>query len=180
MVARQPYYLFLESIVNYFFCKVSAVFMSGLDTGKVFDRVNHYSLFISLINNNIPLLHLHIIIYWHLNFKGCERWNGFTLSLLEIRSGIRQGRINSPGYFNTFINDLIVKLHIIDYGCYIANIFCGCILFADDILLLSVSLSKLQSMLDLCMEFAVENDIKFYHLKSHLFSGGTSNGCRIA
>ena len=47
--------------------------------------------------------------------------------------------------------------------------FCGCLLFDYDNLLLSVSFNKLYCMLDLCMEFAVENDTKFNHLKSHRF-----------
>jgi hypothetical protein len=53
-----------------------------------------------------------------------------------------------------------------------SNIFCGCILFADDILLLSASLHKLQFMLDICTEFAVYNDMKFNCVKSHLFQVG--------
>ena len=101
--------------------------------------------------------------------------------MFEIKSGIKQDGLNSPSCFIIFINNLIVKLRISGYGCYIAGMFCECLLFADDILLLSASPSKRQRMLDLCMEFAVINDMKFNHLKAHLnFSGRISNGCRIA
>jgi hypothetical protein len=54
------------------------------------------------------------------------------------------------------------------------DIFCGCIFFADDILLLSGSLRQLQMMLDICVNFANDNDIKFNHSKSHLFQVGLS------
>ena len=39
---------------------------------------------------------------------------------------------------------------------------------------MSASLHKLQLMLDICVEFAVCNDVKFNHLKSHLFQIGLS------
>ena len=171
--------LSLESIVNYYTCRGSSVFVSALDASKAFDRVNHYSLFISLININIPLPYLRIIIYWHLHLKGCVRWDGLLSGMFEIKSGIRQGGINSPGFFNIFINSLIVKLRMSGYGCYIADLFCGCILFADDILLLSASLGKLQCILDLCMEFADDNDMKFNHLKSHLFQVGLATDVEL-
>ena len=52
--------------------------MSALSANKALDRVNNYSLLISLINYNISLPYLRIIIYWRLNLKGCIHWNGFT------------------------------------------------------------------------------------------------------
>ncbi len=166
--------LSVECIINYFNSRGSPVYMSALDASKAFDRVNHYSLFISLMNIRIPLPYLRIIIYWHLHLKGLVRWNGSFSCMFEIKSGIRQGGINSPGFFNIFINDLICKLRTSGYGCYISDIFCGCILFADDIILMSASLHKLQLMLNVCNEFAMGNDMKFNHLKSHLFQIGLS------
>ena len=112
-----------ECIVNYFTSRGSSIYMSALDASKAFDRVNHYSLFISLMNIKIPLPHLQIIVYWHLHLKGLVRWNGCFSCTFEIKSGIRQGGINSPGFFNVFINELIVKLRYSGYGCYISDIF---------------------------------------------------------
>ena len=115
--------LSVECIVNYFTSRDSPVYMSALDASKAFDKVNHYSLFISLMNIKIPLPYLRIIVYWHLHLKGLVRWNGCFSCIFEIKSGIRQGGINSPGFFNVFINDLIVKLRYSGYGCYIFDIF---------------------------------------------------------
>ena len=102
--------LSVECIVNYFTSRGSPVYMAALDASKAFDKVNHYSLFISIMNIKIPLPHLRIIVYWHLHLKGSVRWNGCFSYIFDIKSGIRQGGINSPGFFNVFINDLIVKL----------------------------------------------------------------------
>jgi hypothetical protein len=171
--------LSVDCIVNYFTSRGSAVFMAALDASKAFDRVNHYSLFIALMRNGIPLLYLRVIIYWHLHLSGLVRWAGCFSHSFVIKSGIRQGGINSPGYFNIFINELIVKLRESGFGCYIADVFCGCMFFADDILLISASLLMLQSMLDICVDFAVNNDLKFNHTKSHLFQIGLQSAVML-
>ena len=151
------------------------MYMAALDGGsKAFDRVNHYSLFMALMKLETPLPYLNVIIHWHLRLFGLVRWCGCFSKVFEIKSGIRQGGISSPSYFNVFINDLIVKLRKCGLGCFVCNIFCGCMLFADDILLLSGSLSHLQLMLDICVNFADNNDIMFNHKKSNLFQIGLS------
>ena len=45
-------------------------------------------------------------------------------------------------------------------------------IFADDILLLLASLCRLQLMLNIFVEFSVENYVKFNQLNSHLFQCG--------
>ena len=85
-----------------------------------------------------------------------------------------QGGINSPDFFNIFINGLIVKLRNSNLGCYIADIYCGCLFFADDILFLSASFKLYQLMLDLCTDFAKAIDLKFHNIKSHLLQIGLS------
>ena len=140
--------------------------MATLDASKAFDRVNHFSLFIALMKNNVPIPFLIVIIHWHLNSRGLVRWCGQYSDIFFIKSGIRQGGVNSSMFFNIFINELIVQLS--SSGCYISDMFCGCIFFTDDILLLSASLCKLQLLLTICVYFATENDIKFNHLKSHV------------
>jgi hypothetical protein len=57
-------------------------------------------------------------------------------------------------------------------GCHVGALFAGCILFADDLLLLSSSVVKLQLMLNICDEYGFEFDIKFNTSKSHLLQIG--------
>ena len=68
--------------------------------------------------------------------------------------------------FNLYIRDLVYKLR--DKGCYICNQLAGCILFADNILLLSGSLVQLETMLAICYEYGIEMDISFNTAKCHL------------
>jgi len=50
--------------------------------------------------------------------------------------------------------------------CKLFDIFHGCLLYADDILLLSHTVNGMQEMLDICDEFACKFDMKFNTTKS--------------
>jgi hypothetical protein len=45
----------------------------------------------------------------------------------------------SPALFNLFINVFIVHLRQLQIGCCIKSLFIGCLLYADDMILLSPS-----------------------------------------
>ena len=48
----------------------------------------------------------------------------------------------------------IMHLKCQGIGCFVSSLFIGCLLYADDILLLSPSVAGLQNMLDCCSELA--------------------------
>jgi len=68
--------------------------------------------------------------------------------------------------FNIYVDDLTVSLEHSANGCYVSGNFLGCIMYADDLLLLSASVSGLQNMLDICYSYGVDNYITFNHKKS--------------
>ena len=74
--------------------------------------------------------------------------------------------------FNLYVNELIVKLQESGYGCKLWVVFAGSILYADDILLISSSLIKLQVMLEICFYFRYDNDLLFNAKKSAYFAFG--------
>ena len=49
--------------------------------------------------------------------------------------------------FNLYIDDIINALVRSDLGCHIGHCYIGCLVYADDIILLSASLLKLQKCL---------------------------------
>ena len=57
-------------------------------------------------------------MHWHLKLRGYVLWCGRLSSSFYVKSGVRQGGINSPWFFNFYINDLIVTLRNSGYGCY--------------------------------------------------------------
>jgi len=71
----------------------------------------------------------------------------------------RQGGVLSPVLFSICIDDLITQLY--GYGAHIGSLYLGCILYADDITLLSGSCRGMQIMLDVCTEYGHIWDIQF-------------------
>ena len=68
--------------------------------------------------------------------------------------------------FNVFINKMIVKLKLNRIGCSIGSSFLGCVMYADNIILLSSSVAGLQGMLDICFETCIDLHLKFNCNKS--------------
>ena len=69
---------------------------------------------------------------------------------LFVYSGVRQGGILSPLLFNVYVDGILTALRDSKYGCHLRNVYLGCIMYADDLLLLLASVSELQLMLDTC------------------------------
>jgi len=69
--------------------------------------------------------------------------------------------------FSVFINVFILELRKLKIGCHICEIFLECMLYADDIILLSPSVKGLQLMLDKCFEISCNVALQFNAQKCH-------------
>ena len=82
--------------------------------------------------------------------------------------------------FNIYVDDLTVSLEHSANGCYVSGNFLGCIMYADDLLLLSASVSGLQNMLDICYSYGVDNYITVNHKKSVCVMAGYNRPKSVA
>ena len=167
--------LTVRAVIDYYNNQDTPVYVASLDASKAFDKINHYGLFIRLMQRGAPLPILNVLINWHLRLSGVIKWGDAISEKVRFLSGIRQGGILSGMCFNIYVNPLITKLRESGYGCKLLNEFVGCILYADDILLVSASLFKLQCMLSICNEFGIEWQISFNCKKSHLCAFGVKS-----
>ena len=72
----------------------------------------------------------------------------------------------SPALFTVFVNMFIVKMRELNARCCVNGTFVGCIMYADNLIVLSASLSGLQSLLDCCYQVSFTLMLKFNCLKS--------------
>lgn len=167
-------------LLNYFNNKGSDVFVAFMDCTKAFDRLSHFGLFIKLIERGIPLCLLLIIIFWHLNMKGRVKWGNSYSEPFIIPLGTKQGGISSPGYFSLYVNDLILLLRKSGVGCHLIKWFIGCILFADDITLISLTRAGLQRMMDICVAYCNKFCLQFNPKKSKCMVFGKDYKAHVA
>ena len=151
--------LTLKTLIDKAFKSRKYLYVCFVDLSKAFDTVNRLHLFNKLKMYNINGLFLNIIE---------DMYNGLICSV-KTREGlsvnfntnvaVKHGCILSPTLFSLYLNDLCKQF---DSSC--DNVILGdrefaCLMYADDIVLLSNSSEGLQNLLDKFNSFCVKWDL---------------------
>jgi len=67
-----------------------------------------------------------------------------------VLCGVRQGGVLSFALFALYVDDLVSQLKDSGYGIHVGSLFVGCVLYADDIVLLSAFCDGLQKLVNIC------------------------------
>jgi len=68
-----------------------------------------------------------------------------------------------------YVNDMIQTLCDKSLKCYVGDVYCGCVMYADELIPVSASVNLLQRVIDTCCEEAVYLDIKFNAVLHEVF-----------
>ena len=140
----------LRKVVDHFVNQNTTVNICTLDLSKAFDKMNHHALFLKLIERNIPVMLLRLIEFWFENAQTCVRWDSFQSVYFSLQSGVRQGGVLSPYLFALYIDTVICNLISCKIGCHIRLSNLSILVYADDIILISPSVTALQHLLTRC------------------------------
>lgn len=125
-----------------------------IDLKKAFDSVWRLGLLYKIIkNDNIGLKLYNIIKDMYKQTEASVKVGENLSNYVSIDRGVKQGDSLSPNLFNIYINDLP---DIFDKSCQpvtIDKLTISCLMFADDILLLSESAEGLQNALNKVAEY---------------------------
>ena len=158
-----PYVLHVVNQLSEGGCTVT---LCALDISKAFDRVNFYGLLNLLMDRAFPKCMINLLLDWLTKGVECVRWAGSISTSFHIFAGVRQGGLLSPMLFAVYMDNLISRLRASGLGCNLHGVYYGCLVYADDVMLISRSVTVMQRMLAICDMFAVDLDVKFNTVKS--------------
>ena len=167
-------FTFRES-VRYFTSRGSNVFCVSLDANKAFDRVLHSGLYVKLLQRGVHINFVKILQYWYSRQVCAVMWNSIIGDTFRILCGVRQGGVLSPILFSLYVDGVINNLRRSGCGLHIGTFFVGCIVYADDIVLLSCSCHGIQRLVDICVKYGELWDLQFNTRKTQCITFGGSN-----
>ena len=138
----------------------------ALDLSKAYDRVQYYKLFRKLLERGLPEGVVRLLVTWYSSQTMQIKWNNQTSEAFGVTNGVRQGSVLSPCLFNVYVDDLLNQLCTSGCGAKVANVYAGCLTYADDIVLVSPTVISLQRMIDICETYANNNGLIFNEKKS--------------
>ena len=152
---------YFYSTVKYFRNKHSNAYFCSLDATKAFDRINYFYLLSCLCDHGLPFNLIQVFHSWLRNMKSCVSWGNEYSEFFNVLSSIQQGSLLGPKFFNLVIDKLVELLENNKLDCHVGGEFAGAFAYADDLLVLSSSVTQLQCILKLCCNFGKECHLNF-------------------
>ena len=153
--------LVYHEIINHYMSNNSNVYSCLLDASKAFDKVHYGKLFHILLNRKVPFCIIRLLMDSFERQRARVMWNSHVSDYFSISNGVKQGGVISPVLFNLYLDNLLISLKQSGLGCHINGTYMGALGYADDITLTCPSLYGLNSMLDICNQFAKNNHVIF-------------------
>ena len=139
----------LHIVIDYYCKKLKPnVFGCFVDFQTAFDKVPRVTLFQKLLDDNINGKFYDCLTYLYTNDKSHVKVGNRITDHFIRTQGVKQGRVLSPVLFNIFLADLQCNIEKLENDPIDVKQGepLGCIIWADDILLLSKSHIGLNSM----------------------------------
>ena len=165
----------VKQTFDYFTSRESTVNICALDISKAFDKINHYNLFLQLMKRQIPVDIVKLLYNWYSKLNTVLKWNKILSVPVVLTAGVRQGGILSPALFSIYIDELLTLLHESKLGCFIKGTCANSFMYADDIILLTISVHHLQKLVNICKEFLELNDLHLNGSKCKYLQIGPKN-----
>ncbi|KAJ2941053.1 hypothetical protein O0L34_g13183 [Tuta absoluta] len=158
----------LKHTVDYYVERETSVYACFLDLSRAFDLVNYDILWNKLHDSGVPEHIVGILRHWYGGQTNYVRWSDTTSNAYKLECGVRQGGLTSPDLFNIYVNGLIGELRSTGTGCHIDGVCVNNISYADDMVLLSPSISGLKKLLLVCENYANSHGLKYNVAKTEM------------
>ena len=170
----------LKTLINSYNGQNKKLYTCFVDFQKAFDSVWREALFYKLIKSGMNIGYIKLIKVMYEKTKQSLKLNGGLTRSFRTGRGVKQGCILSPRLFNLFLNDLP---EIFDDECSPVSLGndlkISCLLYADDLVLLSESPEGLQKCLDRLSEYTEKWDLKINLSKTKILVFKNNGGKNV-
>ena len=177
-----------QDVITYCNSRGSAVFACALDAERAFDGVPSCVLLYKAMDV-LADIWWRLLYVWYEKANAVIKYMGKYSTPIWIEKGTRQGGLTSPFLFNLIYQEMIQELSECSSGICVGktsyNVFC----YADDILLLSLSVTGLQKLMDVANKYVINHGLSFNAKKSSCSVFGKHylesepqwylNGCKV-
>ena len=143
----------------------SPMFCTSLDIESAFDRLPHCVILMKAWKV-IPEPMWLLLYNWYTNMYVTVRWNSSYSEMICVERGTKQGGLTPTMLFNIFYIDLMHALQASECGARLGKKNFNNLCYADDILLCSLTVTGLQSLIDLCVKYVSNYGLRFNPAKT--------------
>jgi len=93
-----------------------------------------------MLEFKLPFHIVKIVHNWYSKTSTQVRWNKCLSKLVNFVSGMQQGSVLSPVLFSLYVDNLLKHLEFCKFGCYIGHRCVNSFMYADAIVLVSISI----------------------------------------
>lgn len=145
-----------------------STYCAFIDFKKAFDTIDRKLLYKKLEKLGFHSKLVKAVKSLYINVMCSVKLNAFNTDWFTVNTGLKQGCSLSPVLFNLYINDLALKLNVLNKGINIDGENVSILLYADDIVIIAATEKDLQSMLDVLNIWCSENFMTVNPLKSNI------------
>ena len=160
----------LKSLINKYTGNGKKLYVCFVDFHKAFDSINHTALLYKLKRCGIGTLMYNVIKDMYVNHSSrlAVKIGNSLSDFFSSNIGVHQGDVLSPNLFNLYINDVVTALNSHCDPVYLNNYKIDCLLYADDLVLLSSSEKGLQESVNVLDKYCKEWNLKVNLKKSQV------------
>lgn len=140
--------LTLKTIIDKAFKSSKMLYVCFIDFKKAFDTINRDALFLKLFKYNIKGSFLNILKDMYKEVLFAVKVSDGITDMFQSKIGVKQGCILSPTLFSLYINDLSTLFDETCEPVTLHNTQLSCLMYADDLVLISQSSVGLQNCLN--------------------------------
>ena len=149
----------VRKVIKYYNDRKSTINVGVIDLKKAFDKVNLFGVLCMLQERGVSGKIINVLENWFGKNYTTIKWNGTKSHLVQLFAGVKQGGILSPLLFALFVDNILTKLEQSGLGCFVAFKCYNSFMFADDLILISNSVTDLQLLVNLSADILTTLDL---------------------